>query len=57
MIKCNISRVNGEKIYHLPVDQQYDTVKVEKKHGEFYSKSVIECEKQGFRRAFRWKGK
>lgn len=56
MIKCNISRVNGEKIYHLPLDQQYDTVKVEVVRGEFYCRSVVEAEKKGFRRAYRWKG-
>ena len=26
MIKCNISPKDGEKIYHLPMDQQYDRV-------------------------------
>jgi hypothetical protein len=28
MIKCNISKRSGEKIYHLPFDQQYDKVKI-----------------------------
>jgi hypothetical protein len=56
-IKCNISRVDGTKIYHLPFDQQYDNTKVEKKRGEFYCKSVKEAEDAGFRRAFRYKGK
>jgi hypothetical protein len=55
-IKCNISRVNKEKIYHLPFDQQYDTTKIEKDRGEFYCKTVKEAEDKGFRRAFRWKG-
>lgn len=55
-IKCNISKVNGEKIYHLPFDQQYDTVKIETKKGEFYCATVKEAEENGFRRAFRWKG-
>lgn len=55
-IKCNISGVDGAKIYHLPFDQQYDNVKIEKHKGEFYCKSVQEAEEKGFRRAFRYKG-
>lgn len=55
MIKCNISR-NGEKIYHLPFDQQYDKVVISQKKGEFYAKTVAEAEAKGFRRAFRWRG-
>lgn len=55
-IKCNISRVDGTKIYHLPFDQQYDNVRIETHKGEFYCKDVEEAEKAGFRRAFRYKG-
>lgn len=55
-IKCNISKIDGTKIYHLPFDQQYDKVKIEKDKGEFYCKSVKEAEDAGFRRAFRYKG-
>lgn len=55
-IKCNISRVDGTKIYHLPFDQQYDNVKVEREKGEFYATTVLEAEKKGFRRAWKWKG-
>lgn len=55
-IKCNISRVDGTKIYHLPFDQQYDNTKVEKERGEFYCKTVKEAEDASFRRAFRYKG-
>jgi hypothetical protein len=55
-IKCNISRTDGAKIYHLPFDQQYDNVKIEKHKGEFYCQAVQEAEKNGFRRAFRYKG-
>lgn len=33
MIKCNIG-TNGEKIYHLPFDQQYYRTEI-KKAGEF----------------------
>lgn len=54
-IKCNISP-NGEKIYHLPFDQQYDKVKITPKKGEFYAESVHQAEAQGFRRAFKWSG-
>lgn len=55
-IKCNVSGVGGTKIYHLPFDQQYDKVKIEKNKGEFYCKTVAEAEGKGFRRAFRYKG-
>lgn len=55
-IKCNISQVDGAKIYHLPFDQQYDNTKIEYDKGEFYCAQVEEAEKKGFRRAFRWKG-
>ncbi len=51
-IKCNISS-SGEKIYHLPFDQQYDRTKINKK-GEFYASTVEEAEKMGFRRAMRF---
>ncbi|OGH14215.1 MAG: hypothetical protein A2687_05820 [Candidatus Levybacteria bacterium RIFCSPHIGHO2_01_FULL_38_26] len=53
-IKCNISGKGGEKIYHLPMDQQYDTVVIEPNKGEFYTMTVAEAEKAGFRRAYRW---
>lgn len=56
-IKCNISKVDGTKIYHLPFDQQYDKTKIEKELSEFYCASVKEAENAGFRRAFRYKGK
>lgn len=55
-IKCNISQVDGTKIYHLPFDQQYDNTRIEIKKGEFYCATVAEAEKKGFRRAFRWRG-
>ena len=55
-IKCNVSRVDGSKIYHLPFDQQYDNVKIEAAHGEFYCRSVKEAEAKGFRRAYRFTG-
>lgn len=55
-IKCNVSRIDNTKIYHLPFDQQYDNVKIEKSRGEFYCSAVREAEQKGFRRAFRYKG-
>ncbi len=55
-IKCNINRSTGEKIYHLPFDQQYDTAIINKKQGEFYAKTTAEAERKGFRRAFRHYG-
>ena len=53
LIKCNISKT-GEKIYHLPFDQQYDRVDISPKKGEFYAYTIKEAEAKGFRRAFRW---
>ncbi len=53
-IKCNISKKTGEKIYHLPYDQQYDKVIIESDKGEFYANTVREAEKEGFRRAHKW---
>jgi hypothetical protein len=52
-IKCNINRPTGEKIYHLPFDQQYDSARIDKTQGEFYALTVAEAETNGFRRAFR----
>ncbi|MCM1031614.1 MAG: restriction endonuclease [Oscillibacter sp.] len=53
-IKCNIG-VSGEKIYHLPFDQQYDKTIIEPWKGEFYAKTVDEATKAGFRRAYRYR--
>jgi hypothetical protein len=55
-IKCNVSRKNGEKIYHLPFDQQYDKVLIEEERTERYASTVEEAENLGFRRAQRWLG-
>lgn len=55
-IKCNVSRINGTKIYHLPFDQQYDRTIIEEERNERYVETVKEAEALGFRRAFRWKG-
>jgi len=54
-IKCNVSMVDGTKIYHLPFDQQYDKTKIEKSRGEFYCATVKKAEEEGFRRAFRYR--
>lgn len=51
MIKCNIGR-SGEKIYHLPFDQQYNKTQI-KSPGEMYCRTVAEAEANGFRRAKR----
>jgi hypothetical protein len=59
LIKCNV-RISGydqiSYIYHLPFDQQYDTVKINKKEGDFYAFTIEEAEAAGFRRAHRWHG-
>lgn len=52
-IKCNINRTTGERIYHLPFDQQYDRTVVETGKGECYALTVKEAESKGFRRAFK----
>lgn len=56
-IKCNIGRddFGTTYIYHLPFDQQYDTVKIDSP-GEFYAMTVAEAEAAGFRRARKWFG-
>ncbi len=54
-IKCNISP-DGSKIFHLPMDQMYDRVKIEPHKGEFFAKTVAEATDRGFRRAYRWRG-
>lgn len=53
LIKCNVSKT-GEKIYHLPFDQQYDRVVIDPSKGELFAWDIAEAEKAGFRRAFRW---
>lgn len=55
-IKCNVSMRNGEKIYHLPFDQQYDRTLIKEEKNECYVETVKEAEALGFRRAFRWHG-
>ena len=55
MIKCHISKLTGDKIYHLPFDQQYDRTIIDGKD-EFYAMTVKEAEDKGFRRAWKWLG-
>lgn len=52
MIKCNCSNLG--KIYHLPMDQQYDRVQISKKQGAMFAWTIQEAEENGFRRAYRW---
>ena len=55
-IKCNINsgEFSGEqKIYHLPMDQQYDRTIIGNRPGEFFAFTVKEAEDAGFRRAFK----
>lgn len=55
MIKCNINQSTGKRIYHLPMDQQYDKVKIVPELGECYATTVSEAESLGFRRAYRYR--
>ena len=48
MIKCNINKATGKKIYHLPTDGQYNRIKIRKKHGNFYCFSPSTAERYGF---------
>jgi hypothetical protein len=55
-IKCNTNYDESglnTKIYHLPMDQQYDRTIITKSKGEFYAFTVKEAENAGFRRAFK----
>ncbi|MDD5644273.1 MAG: restriction endonuclease [bacterium] len=55
-IKCNTNYDEfgaKTKIYHLPIDQQYDRTIITKSKGEFYAFTVKEAEDAGFRRAFK----
>jgi hypothetical protein len=57
-IKCNLNTDefgSETKIYHLPMDQQYDRTKIVKQ-GEFFAYTVNEAVEKGFRRAYRWRG-
>ncbi|MBQ2764039.1 MAG: restriction endonuclease, partial [Firmicutes bacterium] len=49
LIKCNIN--NGQKIYHLPMDQQYHNVIIDRSKKEKYVWTAKEAEEEGFQRA------
>ena len=55
-IKCNVARRTGERIYHLPFDQQYDSTVIEPHRDERYAMACADAETLGFRRAWRWHG-
>ena len=50
MIKCNINRNSGSRLYHLPFDPAYDTIIIGNVEGEKYVKTVAEAENLGFKR-------
>lgn len=54
MIKCNLNSQTNEKIYHLPIDQQYDNVLM-KNEERTYVRTIKEAMELGCRRAHRWK--
>ena len=59
-VKCNINYDEfglKTKIYHLPMDQQYDRTTITKSKGDFCANTVKEAEDAGFRRAFRYRFK
>ena len=51
-IKCTTTK-DGEKIYHLPTDQQYDNIGTNKDSRRFYVHTVADAVAQGHRRAYR----
>jgi hypothetical protein len=53
MIKCTINE-NGEMLYHLPFDQQYDKIIMTKSNRKYYS-SAKDAEKIGYRHVYKWK--
>lgn len=53
MIKCNLNSQTGDKIYHLPFDQQYDNVLMQNEE-RTYVKTTKEAKELGCRRAYRW---
>lgn len=53
MIKCNLNSQTNEKIYHLPIDQQYDNVLMQNEE-RTYVRTIKEAMELGCRRAYRW---
>lgn len=56
LIKCHNSKRTGEKIYHLPFDQQYDNIAMSSKNNDEYASTVAEAIDKGYRRAYAWHG-
>jgi len=57
LIKChNGKNPSGErtKIYHIPIDQQYDTTIIDPENGDFWAMTIEEAEAAGYRRAWKW---
>ena len=52
-IKCTTTK-DGEKIYHLPTDQQYDNIGINKDSRRFYVRTIAEAIVKGHRRAYRY---
>ena len=55
LVKCHIAD-NGERIYHLPFDLQYDRIRNRQNGRLLYVDTVKEAEDLGYRRAYRWRG-
>lgn len=53
-IKCTTTK-EGEKIYHLPTDQQYDNISINRDSRRFDVHSVAEAVAKGHRRAYRYR--
>lgn len=56
IIKCNINRTTGERIFHLPFDINYDVTIIEPEKEECYATTVKEAEDKGFKHAMKWSG-
>ncbi len=54
-IKCVKNDGKYTMIYHLPMDLQYDSIKLDKE-GRFTVMTVAEAEELGYRRAYKWRG-
>jgi hypothetical protein len=52
IIKCHVGKEG--KIYHLPMDQQYNKTKIQPEDGDMWATTIAEAEEHGFRRAHRW---
>ena len=49
MIKCAVG-INGEKVYYLPFDPEYDRLRIDPQRGDFFARTVKEAAAKGFRR-------